>query len=253
MLPERKMKHMTSKELPWKEIYDLAVQCCRFGDVRSFTVSFLQEIRKMVGFDEAIIFYLDVRRKLEDYYLYNINPKWMSLYLNFYSHADRGMYGISQRDLEHLDDVYVHQWKFEAPAELVQDYIRPRNLVSSLGFPLRDAAGNVRTVIAFDRLTSVPFSEADIELIRAVRKLLNPYHGLLFGTSAGHDSRRAEEYDLTARETEILNLLRQGLAPANIAHILHIAVPTANRHIANIYKKLKVNSRGELMAKISNN
>jgi DNA-binding NarL/FixJ family response regulator len=188
-----------------------------------------------------------------DYYLYNINPKWMSLYLNYYSHADRGMYGIAQRDLEHLDDVYVHKWKFEKSTEVIPDYIRPRNLVSSLGFSLHDEAGNVRTVIAFDRLTSMPFSEEEIELIRAVRKLLNPYHRLLFGVSAKTDREKVETQLLTARENEVLNLLRQGLAPANIAHILHITIPTTKRHISNIYKKLKVNSRGELMAKINQN
>ena len=111
----------------------------------------------------------------------------------------------------------------------------------------------MRTVIAFDRLTSAPFSEEEIELIRAVRKLLNPYHRLLFGVSAKTDGGKMETQLLTARENEVLNLLRQGLAPANIAHILHITVPTTNRHISNIYKKLKVNSRGELMAKISKN
>ena len=88
----------------------------------------------MVDFDEALLFYLDSRQKLEDYYLYNINPKWMSLYLNYYSHTDRGMYGIAQRDLEHLDDVYVHRWKFEKSTEVIPDYIRPRNLVSSSAF-----------------------------------------------------------------------------------------------------------------------
>ena len=51
-------------------------------------------------------------------------------------------------------------------------------------------------------------------------------------------------------ELEIVNLLAQGITPANIAHILHITVPTTNRHIYNIYKKLNVNSRAELMAKI---
>ena len=51
-------------------------------------------------------------------------------------------------------------------------------------------------------------------------------------------------------ELEIVNLLEQGITPANIAHILHITVPTTNRHIYNIYKKLNVNSRAELMAKI---
>ena len=47
-----------------------------------------------------------------------------------------------------------------------------------------------------------------------------------------------------------MNLLAQGLSPDNMAHILHISVPTTNRHIYNIYHKLNVNSRYELMSKI---
>lgn len=61
---------------------------------------------------------------------------------------------------------------------------------------------------------------------------------------------RTELQTLTPREMEIVNLLEQGITPANIAHILHITVPTTNRHIYNIYKKVNVNSRAELMAKI---
>lgn len=244
---------MSKPDLPWKELYELALQCCQFTDVRSFTIRFLQEIRTLVDFDEAIVFYLDGNRKLSDFYLYNINPKWMNLYLNYYSHADRGAYGISQRDLDHLDDVYVHTWAFEQSSEVIPDYIRPRNLVSSLGFPLRDRSGCVRTVIAFDRLSAKPFTEHDIDLIRTARSLLNLHHQMLFGQPADPAKSSQELLGLTARENEVLNLLRQGLSPAGISHILHIAVPTTNRHIYNIYKKLRVNSRGELMAKLNQN
>lgn len=243
---------MTQPELPWKELYALALQCCQFTDLRSFTVSILQQIHRLVEFDEAIVFYLDGNRKITDYYLYNINPKWLNLYLSYYSHTDRGVYGISQRDLDHLDDVYVHTWKFEQSQNVVPDYIRPRNLVSSLGFPLRDLSDCVRTVIAMDRLSNIPFTDHDIALIRAARSLLNLHHQLLFGQALDVSSS-PELMSLTPRENEVLRLLRQGLSPASIAHVLHITVSTTNRHIYHIYKKLKVNSRGELMAKLNQN
>lgn len=241
---------MESTPLPWEQLYHVAVHCCQFCDVRSFTIAFLQQIQQLVSFDEAIVFYMDGNRRLNDYYLYNINPTWMNLYLSYYSHADRGTYGISQRDLDNLDDVYIHQWSFESSREVIPDYIRPRNLVSSLGFGLRDQANCVRTVIAFDRLSEAVFTQRDLEIMREARRLLNLHHRMLFGPIGSSTSQCPEAELLTNREWEILNLLLQGLSPANIAHILHIAVPTTNRHIYNIYKKLKVTSRAELMVKL---
>jgi DNA-binding NarL/FixJ family response regulator len=48
---------------------------------------------------------------------------------------------------------------------------------------------------------------------------------------------------LTKRETEILRLLAQGLADAQIAEKLFISPRTVNAHLTSIYSKLGVNSR----------
>ena len=98
---------MPHQEIPWKQIYDLSLQCCKYRSTKSFSVSLLREMNRLVPFDEAVVFYLNGNLKITDYYLYNINPKWMSLYLGYYSNADRGAYGLVQRDLDNLDGVYV--------------------------------------------------------------------------------------------------------------------------------------------------
>ncbi len=58
-----------------------------------------------------------------------------------------------------------------------------------------------------------------------------------------------EEYNLTARETEVLHLLREGLAYKEIARQLSISVDTLTTHIKKVYSKLKVHSKAEIMAK----
>ena len=50
---------------------------------------------------------------------------------------------------------------------------------------------------------------------------------------------------LTAREAEILQLVAEGQASKEIARHLVISTSTVNRHLANIYAKLEVNSRME--------
>ena len=111
----------------------------------------------------------------------------------------------------------------------------------------------VRGAAALDRLSDAPYTDWEIETVRSIRELLKLFHRLLFTCAddeAAQLTSRTELQTLTPREMEIVNLLEQGITPANIAHILHITVPTTNRHIYNIYKKVNVNSRAELMAKI---
>ena len=50
---------------------------------------------------------------------------------------------------------------------------------------------------------------------------------------------------LSARELEILLLASRGLSNGRIASLLHIADATVKRHLANVYEKMGVRSRGE--------
>lgn len=54
---------------------------------------------------------------------------------------------------------------------------------------------------------------------------------------------------LSARENEVLELLAEGFAYKEIADRLGIAYGTVHVHIARIYKKLHVQSRGQAVAK----
>jgi DNA-binding NarL/FixJ family response regulator len=62
---------------------------------------------------------------------------------------------------------------------------------------------------------------------------------MLEGTQEGIESV------LSARELEILLLAARGLSNHRIASSLHIAEGTVKRHLANVYQKMGVGSRGE--------
>jgi DNA-binding NarL/FixJ family response regulator len=57
------------------------------------------------------------------------------------------------------------------------------------------------------------------------------------------------ESDLTAREQDIVNGLVDGLSYKLIADRYDISIDTVRAHIRNIYKKLHVNSKAEVIAK----
>lgn len=54
---------------------------------------------------------------------------------------------------------------------------------------------------------------------------------------------------LSARELEILLLVARGLSNRQISRVLHLSEATVKRHLANIYPKMEVSSRGEATRK----
>ncbi|MCZ4410313.1 response regulator transcription factor [Cryomorphaceae bacterium 1068] len=61
-------------------------------------------------------------------------------------------------------------------------------------------------------------------------------------------SKKGNNFDLTKRESEILNLLVKGFSYKMIAEECHISYPTVNSHITKIYGKLKVQSSAGAVA-----
>jgi DNA-binding NarL/FixJ family response regulator len=62
-------------------------------------------------------------------------------------------------------------------------------------------------------------------------------------------NEKKPESDLTAREQDIVNGLVDGLSYKMIADRFDISIDTVRAHIRNIYKKLHVNSKAEVIAK----
>ncbi len=60
---------------------------------------------------------------------------------------------------------------------------------------------------------------------------------------------KGEVDELTARELEIVLLVARGLTNRQISNAIHISEATVKRHLANIYTKLDVSSRGETTRK----
>ncbi len=64
-----------------------------------------------------------------------------------------------------------------------------------------------------------------------------------------HTTGPANNYQLSERETEILQLLGEGNSYASIAKNIYLSVDGVGYHIRNIYRKLQVNNKSEAIAK----
>lgn len=93
------------------------------------------------------------------------------------------------------------------------------------------------------------------ELARAIREVLDggaPMNGRIARRVLEMFSRlapRQNDYGLTEREREILQLLVDGFIKKEIAGRLGLSVHTVDTHLRNIYGKLEVNTRTGAVAK----
>lgn len=71
----------------------------------------------------------------------------------------------------------------------------------------------------------------------------------MFAVMNRNGDTKGEEYDLSDREKQVLQLLVNGYSYKMIAAEMFIAIDTVRSHIKKIYEKLHVNSKSEAVAK----
>jgi DNA-binding CsgD family transcriptional regulator len=152
-------------------------------------------------------------------------------------------------------------WRADALDEIPADIAKPYALEiagdwreaarawEQLGCPYEQAsmlawygaeADQRAALAAFEQLGAAPAANA-------LRKRLRE-QGVRDIPRGARPSTRNNEYGLTRREAEILQLLSQGLRNAAIAKRLFLSTKTVDHHVSSILTKLGVESRAEAIA-----
>jgi len=249
----QKIKHVS--DAVYRQIYDLVLSCSYARTPREFVASFCDEIQNLCPYDEAMTFFINSNGNVCDQYLVNTSEKWSAMYLEYFHSSEDGRFRIrtEARETEVVFGLLQRDWNKVESADFVPNYIKQRGLNYSVGFPLFDCNGMQRVIIGLDRTRNVRFSEQELELLSLVVPILNNIMKKFYyqELSTSRISQIPwETTKLTAREIEIANLVCQGMKPANISRALYISLPTTYKHLSNIYEKMHVTSRQELLVRL---
>ena len=117
-----------------------------------------------------------------------------------------------------------------------QRYIVQSLLSGARGF----LAKNARPMEIYSSIQDVYNSGASLSP-QIAKKLIDHLKGNVSDTLANK---------LTKREIELVNLLKEGLSYKEMAGQLFVSVYTVNHHLKNIYQKLGVESKSQLISRI---
>ena len=241
----------------WKQLYDMVLVCGNENNPKSFAIQVLTQLKELCGFDEALVYFLDANGKVQSQYLLDVKESYSDIYLKYYANIEGKQFSCFRKIDENpcRTNFHFRDWNHEDSREFIPDFIHPRGISCSCGFAFYDAKGRYRMIFALDWMRGNPCRKEKLRLLTSLLPQLNNlaknfyYEG---HRQAFNHYRLWAEQALTRRETEVIELLCQGISPANISRALHISASTTNKHIAHIYEKMNVSSQQELLVRLLN-
>jgi two-component system response regulator NreC len=152
-------------------------------------------------------------------------------------------------DIVLMDVVLPDKSGLEATPDVLKEAPDARVLVLSM----QDDPSYVRQAFAAGASGYILKEAADEELVAAVREVaeggryVHPALGARIVAADAEAAGKAEVDPLSDREHEVLRLLALGHTNQEIAKMLYISVRTAETHRAHIMRKLRLDTRAELV------
>ncbi|MBB6522519.1 helix-turn-helix transcriptional regulator [Pseudoteredinibacter isoporae] len=131
-----------------------------------------------------------------------------------------------------------------------QDFMKPNNhrYVADILFRQQ---GEVIAVISLIRSQDIgQFSEEELSALKTLQPFLEfTLNSIYLPKRFKNRGTLGERFQLTPREIDVLERAVSGLSNSDIAIDLNIKLSTVKTHLISVFKKAKVSSRAELIAK----
>ena len=133
----------------------------------------------------------------------------------------------------------------EAMKRMLANPLAPRVIIVTM----HDEPRVVRELIGLGAsaylVKSATMEELHEAVHNAARSLMGPGEDVVMVAPPSVLEEREEADGLSGRELEVLVLVARGMSNHQIAASLHLSEATVKRHLANVYPKIGVSSRGE--------
>jgi DNA-binding CsgD family transcriptional regulator len=167
-----------------------------------------------------------------------------------------GVMEINEQAASHQSQAEILKTYFAADVSAYIGRVHVSTLVlHALGDPLVPLECGVEVAerapsaefVTYERASAVPWVISNV-LVSEVHRFLGIPARNQPAPGGTESDIRAPTGSLTARETQVLTMLAGGMSNNAIASELVLSVRTVERHIANIYSKLRLNSRVQATA-----
>lgn len=241
-----------NSDIPWVKVNDFLLEIGAATNETDFFRRIIRSIPRLVPTDVYCqVITLDPEGKPDSQTSIIDNTKWANYFYDYYWRT------LPDISAENGINTKIVDWNHYRTNEYASDFMAPQRIRYSLGVhSLINSEGNP-AIFALNRSEkSLPFSETEQTIMELIQPHLTNYYRLITKEhiSASEINMRnvlSELKCLTRREVEITAMLYRGLNTQMISTLLIISPRTVYKHIQNIFEKLQVCSRLELIAKLN--
>jgi DNA-binding CsgD family transcriptional regulator len=216
--------------------------------------SLIEQLRMMLDFDSATFYVTSPEdsHALADPVVYNITPELGEKYMREYATLDyaRGLLFSGKSIIYRESDIMPDEKRVQT--EYYRSCYIPYNWHYSLSMNIT-YKGRFLGVLTLFRYRGRPnFEYEDIFVLEMLKEHLEYrlYRDICLGAPAGDKltaHQCAEEYGLTKREETILQAIAAGNDNGMVCGSLCITNNTLKKHILNIYRKMGIKSRVQML------
>lgn len=247
----------------WEKINQMVSEMNRVKDITKFRKEFLNSLGRLVPFDLADFYLNDTNSpnkvRLVDpvvvsRFSQKFNEKFMLEYDRYYGQVDYVKWIFSSHESVIYRESDMINSELRIKSAFYQDYLKPAGFVNVAGVSIAEEGVCIGAITLYRTDRYQDFTDQEIYILKQLlphvqNKLAEENDAVIFHVekSIAGSYLLAHEYNLSKREIEILRLLCDGKNNCEISESLSISVNTVKKHISNIFGKLNVDSRTQLI------
>ena len=211
----------------------------------SFVDNFINSLSNIVPINSFFSYELntpDIQR-IESYYYKNMAKKTLHSYVDHMFKYDPLFY----KNNEDTAEIVALNDKNIPPKYAV--FLEGTNLVDNIELFFKDGSHNIGSISLHRLKGEDSFSSDEVLMIQSCYSLAAfNTKNILASQHVSYDYQYCEM--LTKQEKKVISLILTGKKNQEIADTLFVSLTTVKTHLRNIFKKLKVNSKQELIIKV---
>jgi DNA-binding CsgD family transcriptional regulator len=221
-------------------------------DLVQLRKKFLEFIRALVPFNEAsftLASEINGRVELNDFVSVDMPDEFIKKYNTQYYKVDYINYIYNfEKSMVYKDSDIVEN-NMREKTEFYQNYLLPEKVPFAGGIVLVKSRILLGVITLFRSSDYGDLEEKDLEILEIFK---NHLENIFFKLQCQRQDKRTlifEKFTFSKREIEVIDLVVHGLSNQEISNELSISTSTVKKHINNIFYKLGVASRSQLIAK----
>ncbi len=245
------MTEKTITPAEWLEINSLLLSLGDETSINRYSSILLERMSRLIRYSCGHIFFHQTHKQIPvNYYALEISEQTFINYNSYYKNLDdiRRLTFNQVFPVKSTRIMNYNRWKH---TEYFTDFLAPHNYYFLCGVDIIYSNHLIATLTLIREKEQHDFDDKDLLIL----KNLSPHFGIHLANFFGLKKYQlwTDNFAFTTRECDIVELLTQGATNKKIADQLFISVNTVKKHLHNIYEKCEVNSKSQLISRLSSN